>query len=686
MRTAIFALLTGIVVLLPAAEPALAQESLKADVEQFDRLVAPFFKANCIRCHGERKQEAKLSVAALGGDLLAGGAALESWQAIAERLKAGEMPPADEPQPAPELIKKVTDWIDAELVKAGKSGVRRAGSLRTGNHISHELLFNPKAVQALDAPPRIWRLSPQIYTEMVKGIDKNLKVAQPFAVPAGDGFKDLAGAFGIDESTSSQLIRNAEIIVESQLGLGKGKKAVKEFVPLLDESKPATRGQVEAALRKQFDTVLHRAPTSAELEKLVVLHGKNVKTGGAVEGTKITLMAPLLSPEVLFRLELGRGGQAGAERLFLSPREMAFAIAYALTDRAPDPALLKAADRGLLKTKEDVARETRRILDDARTEKPRILRFFHEYFGYREAVNVFKDKKDFGSHEPRTLVDDTDELIGFILQSDKDVFRELLTTNKTFVAYRNAAAMKAKRDAQQDMLKKSGKFGGNPVREIFRSYSLDDYPLKQPVELPAEQRAGILTQPSWLVAFSENKDNHAIRRGKWVRERLLGGVVPDLPISVDAQLPEDPHKTLRQRMTVTTAKYCWQCHQKMNPLGLTFENFDGFGRFRTTELGKPVDATGQVGGTGVKEIEGPVKDSIELIHRLAKSDHARQVFIRHAFRYWLGRDERLGDAESLRGIDKAYVESGGSMKALIVAILSSDAFLYRTVAATAKKK
>ena len=63
-----------------------------------------------------------------------------------------------------------------------------------------------------------------------------------------------------------------------------------------------------------------------------------------------------------------------------------------------------------------------------------------------------------------------------------------------------------------------------------------------------------------------------------MRERLLGGTVPDLPISVDAQLPNDPHKTLRQRMEVTKQSYCWQCHQKMNPLGLTFENFDGFGR------------------------------------------------------------------------------------------------------------
>src|SRR6185503_6165176 len=105
----------------------------------------------------------------------------------------------------------------------------------------------------------------------------------------------------------------------------------------------------------------------------------------------------------------------------------------------------------------------------------------------------------------------------------------------------------------------------------------------QPIELPADQRAGILTQPSWLAAFATNAENHPIRRGHWVRERLLGGVVPDVPINVDAKLPDAPDQTLRQRLEVTRQEYCWKCHQKMNPLGLTFEKYDYVGRFRTSE-------------------------------------------------------------------------------------------------------
>ena len=77
-------------------------------------------------------------------------------------------------------------------------------------------------------------------------------------------------------------------------------------------------------------------------------------------------------------------------------------------------------------------------------------------------------------------------------------------------------------------------------------------------------------------------------------------------------------------------------------------------------------------------MNGKVGNSIELIQRLAKSDRVRQVFVRHAFRYWMGREENLGDARTLRAADKAFVDSGGSMNALIVSLLSSESFLYRT--------
>ena len=197
--------------------------------------------------------------------------------------------------------------------------------------------------------------------------------------------------------------------------------------------------------------------------------------------------------------------------------------------------------------------------------------------------------------------------------------------------------------------------------------------------LPANERKGILTHPVWLVAHSDAMDNHAILRGKWIRERLLGGAIADVPITVDAMLPDEPKETLRHRMRVTQEQECWKCHRKMDPLGLPFEMFNHAGLFRTTELGKPVDATGEITDSGDPALDGPVDNALEMIDRLARSDRVKQVFVRHAFRYWMGRNETINDAPVLQDAYKAYVDNEGSMKALLTSLLTSDAFLYRKV-------
>ncbi|WDI41985.1 DUF1588 domain-containing protein [Bremerella sp. P1] len=224
-----------------------------------------------------------------------------------------------------------------------------------------------------------------------------------------------------------------------------------------------------------------------------------------------------------------------------------------------------------------------------------------------------------------------------------------------------------------------------------------DYPPEQPFKI--ENRKGILTHPAWLIAHSSNFHTDPIKRGRWVRENLLAGCVPDVPITVDAQVPEDPHKTFRQRVEmVTQESECWKCHKQMNPLGLAFEAFDDFGRFRTEEAledpenliqsgnGKssfdvyktaPVVSNGKLVGTGDPELDGDVDDAFDLIERLAKSERVRQSIIRHAFRFYLGRNEMLSDSQTLIDADRAYVESGGSFKAVIISLLTSDSFMYR---------
>ena len=243
--------------------------------------------------------------------------------------------------------------------------------------------------------------------------------------------------------------------------------------------------------------------------------------------------------------------------------------------------------------------------------------------------------------------------------------------------------------------------------EVTTFFGIDhrnwDYPTTQPTKM--SNRKGMLTHPAWLIAHSLNLETDPVRRGKWIREKLLAGTIPDIPITVDAVIPEDHHKTLRQRLEKrTAAAYCWKCHQKMDPLGLPFEIYDDFGRFRSEEriehpknLFKefdrkvprqnginvaqyktlPVEANSLIKDSGDKKVDGEIRDALELAERLAKSPRVRQSIIRHAFRYFMGRNEALSDSKTLIDAEKAYLDNAGSFDAVIVSLLTSDSFIFR---------
>ena len=160
---------------------------------------------------------------------------------------------------------------------------------------------------------------------------------------------------------------------------------------------------------------------------------------------------------------------------------------------------------------------------------------------------------------------------------------------------------------------------------------------------------------------------------------------------------------------MTREEYCWNCHRHMDPLGLPFEQFDHFGRYRVAEIvvdqpateqarsknkfaprvmtSKPFATTGGIEDSGDPRLDGPVKDPFELIEKLARSERVEQVFVRHVFRYFLGRNETLADGPTLVAAHQAYRDNEGSFKALLVSLLTSDSFLYRslpTVAESAK--
>jgi hypothetical protein len=734
------------------------EESDQADrsaaaAESFASDIAPLLKRHCARCHGAEKPEADFQLHDLTADFTQEEDAVR-WEKILEMVSLGDMPPPDEAQPLRVDRRRLTRWVGGQLSAVGRGASAIRAKLPTfGNRVNHEELFSGAHRRPAFTYPRLWRIYPDIYEGRMNGLRLGRSLSErmksSLATLDGRGFNDYAMVHA-DEATFSALLTNAESIAQ-QATTGKG-APLAYFTPQRDGELP----EPDEALRRRaiegaFEALFERVPSEEELARYEEFLVQSMELTSPQRSYQTMLKAMLMSGEFVFRMELGLGESLEDGRRLLSPRETAYALAYAITDTSPDSELMNAAENGRLATREDAAREARRMLaaqtrdhwcyrhhqqgelafDDP--NNPRVLRFFREFFGYHRALDVFKDephRKLAGvRHEPHRLVLDADMFVLEILERDRDVLRQLLTSDRYFVLFKSDKTLK-KKGVSAKLSHKDGYISHyNLDYETWDWRSEANQPFQQPVP-----RAGMLTHPAWLVAWSENFDNDPIRRGKWIREHLLADSVPELPLDAQVMLPSDPHLTLRERLEVTKAKECWRCHRQMNPLGVAFEAYNDFGVYReqiplgdiakhhkakaeydqrkeqlerelakrlpTKEDGgnktkiaqvkqqlselvepvaesKPVDDSGVLEGTGDPQLDGPYEGASQLMQRLARSDRVRQSFLRHMFRYWMGRNEMLSDSPTLMAMDRTYLESGGSFKETLVTLLSSDSFLCR---------
>ena len=625
-------------------------ESLADD--PFEERIRPFLQTYCIACHGEETQKGKIRLDHLRGDMEDRKEA-ELWARSLEAIEFGEMPSDKADKfPTKAQARLVQDWIAQSLDRAGRKVEDKAGKEGYGNLIPHDLLFSPaESKRVVNAAARLWRISPKALADIVRGARM---VSNPFVLDKPHGnFRDFKGKYAFNSLMAEQVTELALAHSEKE-----AKNARKAIVTMKEKGSTIDEANREA-IKRHCHNVLRRTPTEEEMEVMMGLLKKVDLELGVPFGLQAVYASIILRPEALFRFEGMGASDDDTGLVALSRRELATSLAFALTDLAPDGNLLRAFQNQDLPPRDILRTEIRRMLDDENrpTARNRLLQFFQEYFDYQKAEDVFKDQIKGHRHWAPALVYDLNALVMQALNEDKQVLKTLLTTPEYLVH------VNSHRDH------------GNPL-----AYNLppDWKPSPKPYEFPKDQRMGILTHPAWLVAHSGNFDNDPIMRGHWIRYKLLGGSVPDIPITVDAKLPEDENMTLRERMRVTQAEECYKCHSKMNPLGLPFEQFDHFGRFRFLELDKPVDVTSKIVNSGVPEIDGEIRSPFELIERLANSTHCEQVFVRYVFRFFMGRNETLGDAKSLQDAHKAYVDNDGSMNALVLSLLSSDSFMYRS--------
>jgi hypothetical protein len=646
----------------------------------FEKKILPFLDTYCLDCHDEETAKGRLSLENID-PRIAGGPDFEKWRIVLERVNFLDMPPAKADQPNQAERQALVGWIRGKLLETQQPGFPVEAKLKLpgfGNYVDHAALFGEPANRpVIPGPPRIWRLRQGIYGNLDIG-DSRLKrthaLTEPLVLGDGEGFRDYAARYFIDEPATEMLLGNAEKIVPIR----------SRFVLEMLTAKPEapTDEVVRFAIRKTFLQILRREPDEDEMNQFARFYREVAKENGRRAGAERLLMAIYMRPEALFREELGQGKADEHGRVRLSPMETALALSYALGD-VPDDRLIEAAKKGGLSTSEAVATQVKLRFAEPpkRFGNSRVMEFFREFFHYPYALEVFKDRPARGYYLPRLLVQDLEHLIQFILEKDRQVLRELLTTDRYFV---DIEYDKDRVAFQPSYFQPSN--GNNPVRsepEYATVYGLPRdwiWTDRQPVKVPSGQRAGVLTHPAWLAAWSGNFDNHPVQRGKWIRTHLLGGTIPDVPICVEAKVPENEHQQFRERLVAATRKSdCWRCHKKMDPLGLPFEQFTHYGHLQRTEIGRPVDTSGAITFVDGNIETGQVASPVEMMRRLGNSEHVEQVFVRHVFRFFMGRNETLGDATTLQQAHAAYRNNDGSFEALVTSLLSSDSFLLRFV-------
>ncbi|HMK72941.1 MAG TPA: DUF1588 domain-containing protein, partial [Myxococcaceae bacterium] len=177
------------------------------------------------------------------------------------------------------------------------------------------------------------------------------------------------------------------------------------------------------------------------------------------------------------------------------------------------------------------------------------------------------------------------------------------------------------------------------------------------VSLAGTPRIGLLTHGSWLARHSDATMSSPIKRGVFVRRRLLCEALPPPPPGLNVTPPTKSNvQTTRQLFDAHVSNpNCSGCHSLIDPVGNGFEAFDGEGGYRTTENGQPIDASGDL--TQTLDANGAFLGVPQLVQRLAESKEVQECFARMLFRFGSAQTSASTEQELLYEAPTALPDS-----------------------------
>ncbi len=431
---------------------------------------------------------------------------------------------------------------------------------------------------------------------------------------------------------------------------------------LFDSNNRSKEGvYVKEVLGKFMKRAYRRPVTDAEINRKVALFERLKKAEPSFEHAIVsTLTAVLCSPNFLLLSEpevTQVAENTKLEKRRIGDYELASRLSYFLWSSMPDETLFELASEGKLHQPEVLLKQTRRMLADPKSQA--FSRNFADQWLDLAGIRRLAVNPEFFQFDERTKDLFEEETIRFL--------NHVLTEN---LSIRNFI------DSNFAVL--------NPT--LARHYRIPDISGGFQV-IPVSQdhhRGGLLTQASMLFGNSTGAETHPIKRGVWVLERMLDDPPPPPPPNVP-ELPEKAAKdesllSLKERLIAHADNAsCRDCHQKIDPWGVAFENYNALGQWRegsTDPLALAphqkvnIDPSTRLrNGTSIENL-----NDLQNYLLNQKRSQFRQAVVRKVMSYSLGRYLEFADRPAIDSVCETLEESGDNFQVLIEQIVLSEPF------------
>jgi hypothetical protein len=416
------------------------------------------------------------------------------------------------------------------------------------------------------------------------------------------------------------------------------------------EETPCAKRILSTLARHAF----RRPVGDADIAGAMDFYAQGRKAGSFDDGIQKGVMAILSSPRFLFRAHTPPAGTKPGDVYRIQDVDLASRLSFFLWGGLPDDQLIDVAAAGKLKDPRVLEAQVRRMLRDPRS-RYMIRGFTGRWLNVDGLDIVNTDVLLFPDFTADLIPYFKEELFRFVesvFGADRSV-NDLLTANWTFLNERLAIHYGI-----------PGIRGGD-----FRK-----------VELKEDYRRGLLGKGAVLMATSYANRTSPVVRGAWVLEHLMGTPPAAPPPGVEAfKESEEGGEQLTVRFRLEhhrSNKNCASCHDVIDPVGLSLENYNAVGQWRMKDIdaGQPIDAsTKMVDGTVIKGVAGLRN------YLLSRPDLFVQTLAENMLTYALGRSVQAHDMPLVRKLVRDSAKQEYRFSALVLGIVNSPAFLYDKV-------